>query len=57
MNLDEIRKIESEKSVERWANRCSHHFTKKVKRMLFDEIDNMVWSSDKKKLHNGARGT
>ena len=36
MNLDEIRKeIESEKSLERWAKSCSHHFTKKVKRMLF----------------------
>ena len=23
--------------------RCSHHFTKKAKRMLFEETDNMVW--------------
>ena len=26
------------------ARRCTNFFTKKVKRMLYDEIDNMVWS-------------
>ena len=47
MKLDEIRKeIEKEKSLERWAKRCTHHFTKKVKRRLFEDIDNMVWSGD-----------
>ena len=51
MKLDEIRKeIEKEKSLERWAKRCTHHFTKKVKRRLFEEIDNMVWSGDEKEI-------
>ena len=47
MKLEETRKeIESEKSLERCAKRSSHHFTKKVKRRLFEEIDNNVWSGD-----------
>ena len=35
--------IEREKTLEAWAKRCTHRFTKKVKRMLFEEIDNTVW--------------
>ena len=43
LKLDEVEKeIEKEKSLERWARRCTHHFTKKMKRMLYEEIDNMV---------------
>ena len=50
MKLDYIGKeYENEKSTERLAKRCRHHFTKKVKRMLFEEIDNMVWSGDEKR--------
>ena len=44
MKLEEIKKDISKKSLERWARRCTHYFTKKAKRMLFEEIDNMVWS-------------
>ena len=45
MKLEEIKKeIVKEKSLERWARRCTNHFTKKVKRVLFEETDNMVWS-------------
>ena len=45
MKLEEVKKeVVKEKCLEKWAKRCSHHFTKKVKRMLFEEIDNMVWS-------------
>ena len=45
MGLQAVRKeISEEKSLERWARRCSNFFTKKVKRMLFGETDNMVWS-------------
>ena len=51
MGFDEVKKeIENEKSLERWATRCSHHFTKNVKRMLFEEIDNMVLSGDEKEI-------
>ena len=47
MKLDQVRKeIERERSLERWAKKCTRHFTKKVKRVLFEEIDNMVWSGD-----------
>ena len=47
MGFDDVRReIENEKSMEKWAKRCTTHFTKKVKRMLFEEIDNMVWSGD-----------
>ena len=45
MKFEETKKeIVKEKSLERWARRCTHFFTKKVKRMLFEEIDNIVWS-------------
>ena len=45
MGFDEVKnEIASEKSLEKWAKRCTHHFTRKVKRMLFEEIDNVVWS-------------
>ena len=44
LKFNEIKKeIEREKSLERWARRCTHHFTKKVKRMLYEETDNTVW--------------
>ena len=32
------------------GQKCSHHFTKKVKRVLFEETDNMVWSSCEKEI-------
>ena len=45
LKIDEVNKeIEREKSLEQWARRCNNHFTKKTKRMLFEEIDNIVWS-------------
>ena len=45
MGLDAVKKeIEAEKSLEKWAKRCTNHFTRKAKRMMFEEIDNMVWS-------------
>ena len=51
IGLQEVRKeISEEKSMERWARRCSNFFTKKVKRMLFEEIDNMVWSGNEKEI-------
>ena len=43
VSLEEVKKkVEKEKNLERWARRCADHFTKKVKKMLFEEIDNMV---------------
>ena len=46
MRLEVGKEVRNEKSLEICAKRSSHHFTKKVKRMLFEEIDNMVWSGD-----------
>ena len=47
LKLEETKKeIEKEKNLEAWAKRCSNHFTKKEKRMLFQDIDNMVWNDD-----------
>ena len=51
MKLGEVRnEVEKEKNLERWARRCTHHFTKKVKKMLFEEIDNMVWSGQSSEI-------
>ena len=51
MKLEGVKKeIMNEKSLERWARRYSYHFAKKVKRMLFEEIDNMVWSGAEREM-------
>ena len=51
MKLKEVKKeIQKEKSIEPWARRYTHHFTTKVKRMLFEDIDNIVWSGDEKEI-------
>ena len=45
MGFDDVKEeIKREKSLERWAKRCSHYFTRKSKRMLYEGIDNMFWS-------------
>ena len=41
--------------MEKWAKRCSHHFTEKVKRMLFEEIDNIVWSGNEEDISRWCR--
>ena len=39
IGLEEVQEeIAREKALEAWAKRCTHHFTKKVKRMLFEDI-------------------
>ena len=43
MKLESVKEIEKEKHLEAWARRCTNHFPKKVRRMLFEEIDNMIW--------------
>ena len=51
MKFEEVAKeIVRGKHLDAWAKRCSHHFTKKVKRALFEEIDNMVWSGSEKDI-------
>ena len=42
--------IQKERSLERWAKRCTNHFTKKTKRLLYEEIDNIVWSGMEKDI-------
>ena len=51
IGIEEIKKeICEEKSMERWARRCTNFFTRNVKRMLFGRIDNMVWSGSEKEV-------
>ena len=51
MGFEVLKKeVETEKSLERWARRCSNHFTKKMKRMLYQEIDNVVWNGKEKAI-------
>ena len=38
------------KSLERWAKRCTTHFTKKVKRLLYEVTDNLIWSGCEKEI-------
>ena len=54
MNLKEVKKeIGNEKDLERCAKRCTHHF-KRVKRMLFEEIDKWSGVGVKPKYRDGA---
>ena len=47
MKFEEVKKeIGNEINIERWAKKTTNHFTKKAKRMLFEEIDNMVWNNN-----------
>ena len=51
MGFEKIKKeIETERNLEAWAKRISHHFPKKTKRVLFEDIDNMIWSGDEKEI-------
>ena len=51
MELEEVKdEIQKEKSLEKWARRFTNHFTKKVKRTLFEVIDNMVWCGTEKEI-------
>ena len=51
MKHEEVRnEVEKEKYLERWARRCTHHFTEKVKRVLFEEIDNMIWGGSDEEI-------
>ena len=51
MGFDAIKKeIETEKSLEALAKRCTNSFTKKVKRALFEEVDNVVWSGNHREI-------
>ena len=33
-----------------WAKRCTTRFTKKVRRMLYEETDNLIWSCCEKEI-------
>ena len=45
MGFGEIKKeVETEKDLEKWGKRSTNCFTKKMKRMIYGEIDNMVWN-------------
>ena len=51
MGFDEVKKeVETDKSLETWAKRSSHFFTKSMKRMLFGETDNMIWNDGGSKI-------
>lgn len=51
MGFEVLKKeVETEKSLERWTRRCSNHFTKKMKRMLYEEIDNVVWNGKERAI-------
>ena len=45
LKLDQIKKeVETVKSLESWSKRTTNYFAKNAKRMVFEEVDNMVWN-------------
>ena len=55
MGFEEIKEFLKEKSLERRARRYTHFFTKKWNRMLYEEIDNVVWSGKENEMEDGTR--
>ena len=45
-----MEEIETEKCLERWAWKCTNHFTKKMKRLLYEKIDNNAWNGNEKEV-------
>ena len=51
MGLEGVKEeIAKAKDLEKWAKRCTQHFTKRVKKTLFEEIDNMMWRGNEKAM-------
>ena len=51
MELEGVQEeIAKAKDLEKWAKRCTQHFTKRVKKTLFQEVDNRVWSGAEKEV-------
>ena len=44
-----------EKSLECWARRSTSFFTKKAKRMVYEEVDNMVWNDGESEIARWCR--
>ena len=58
MRNEEVkREIQREKSFESWARAFTNHFLRKIKRMLYEEIDNIVGMEKRKNFSNGERET
>ena len=50
VELEDVKnEIREEKNLEKWANRSTNHFVKKMTRMMYEEIDDMVWSGNVKR--------
>ena len=55
MGFEEIKEIEMEKTLQRWARRVSNIFPRKTKRVIFEMTDNMVWSWEEKVILEWCR--
>ena len=42
--------IENEKNLERWGKRVTNNFPKAMRRKIYEEVDNMVWSENEKEI-------
>ena len=51
MDLEEAKtEIRNENSIDAWARRCTNHFPRKEKKLLFAETDNMVWNENEREI-------
>ena len=51
LKVDGIKKeIESERNLEIWGKRTNNLLAKKTKRIIYEEIDNMVWNGSEKEI-------
>ena len=44
--------IENEKNLKRWGKRVTNNFPKAMRRKIYEEVDNMVWSENEKRNHS-----
>ena len=51
LKIDGIKKeIEKERSLVKWGKRTNNLLAKKTKKMIYEQIDNMVWNGSEKEI-------
>ena len=48
--MESRRRLKKKKSLVKWGKRTNNLLAKKTKRMIYEEIDNMVWDENEKKI-------
>ena len=50
LRVDEIKKEIEKESLVKWGNKANNILARKTKRMIYEEIDNMVWNGSEQEI-------